>query len=95
MNSLSNVDLELMLIYCCNATYKFLVPTAEISTEEISKFVALSFNDESERINISSLMKLNKITYCNYKFRWCLKITEIREYFNIIKKDFPSLEKKK
>ena len=31
MKSLSNVDLELMLIYCCNATYKFLVPNAEIS----------------------------------------------------------------
>ena len=59
MKSLSNVDLELMIIYCCNATYKFLVPSAEISSEEISKLVNLSFNDELERISISSLIKFH------------------------------------
>jgi hypothetical protein len=77
LNSLSLVDLEFMFISCCNATFKIYSLNSEVDEDDVSHFLNNYFTDES-RINISQLLK------------WCSKINEIREYFNIIRKEQPS-----
>ena len=52
LNSLSLVDLEFMLISCCNATFKILGYKDVINEEEICQFLSTYYNDDS-RINIS------------------------------------------
>jgi microtubule-associated protein-like 5 len=61
LNSLSLVDLEFMLISCCNATYKIYGLSDEVNEEDICVFLATHYDDDS-RINISQMLK------------WCYKI---------------------
>ena len=77
LNSLSLVDLEFMFISCCNATSKIYCLNQEVDEDDVSRFLNNYFTDES-RINISQLLK------------WCTKISEIKEFFNIIRKEQPS-----
>jgi hypothetical protein len=52
LNSLSIIDLEFMMISCCNATFKIYGIDSEVNEEEISDFLSKHFNDDS-RVNIS------------------------------------------
>ena len=56
LNSLSLVDLEFMLISCCNAIFKILGYRDVINEEEICEFLSNYYNDDS-RINISQMLK--------------------------------------
>lgn len=74
LNSLSIIDLEFMMISCCNATFKILgLSESEVNEEDITEFLGKNFNDDS-RVNISQMLK------------WCAKTPEIRDYMVKIKK---------
>ncbi|KAL4455920.1 hypothetical protein ABPG73_008674 [Tetrahymena malaccensis] len=74
LNSLSIIDLEFMMISCCNATFKMLdISESEVNEEDITEFLGKNFNDDS-RVNISQMLK------------WCAKTPEIREFMLKIKK---------
>lgn len=77
LNSLSIIDLEFMMISCCNATFKILGLTeSEVNEEDITEFLAKNFNDDS-RVNISQMLK------------WCAKTNEIHDFMVKIKKHPP------
>lgn len=80
LNSLSIIDLEFMMISCCNATFKIIgLVESEVNEEDITEFLSKHFNDDS-RVNISQMLK------------WCAKTSEIRDYMLKIKKFPPEVK---
>ncbi|KRX11109.1 WD40-repeat-containing domain [Pseudocohnilembus persalinus] len=71
LNSLSIIDIEFMLISCCNATFKIYSMQSDINEENISEFLRQDFK-EDERINISQMIQ------------WCAQKQEIIEFCQLI-----------
>ncbi|EGR29518.1 PH domain protein [Ichthyophthirius multifiliis] len=82
LNSLSIIDLEFMMISCCNAAFKMYGVDSEVNEEEISDFLGKHFNDDS-RVNISQMLK------------WCAKVDEINQFMNAIDKQLPESKNSK
>jgi microtubule-associated protein-like 5 len=74
LNSLWLIELEFLIISCANATFKILSIGTEVNEEEISQFLNNYFAEDS-RINIKQMLK------------WCIKTSEICEFFSLIKKE--------
>ena len=58
LDSLSPVDIEFMIFCCISATFKiFSIPSTDIETNDINKFVSNHFNNDL-RITVVNLLKL-------------------------------------